>query len=570
MSEERKFEETSQEENTERDDVMTETAAEITEPAPSEGAEAPQPESTQTENTDSQEGQPDIAETEKKDSTEPKTDQPRYGYYHTHEEKDLPPYQNPQKPEKEQKKSSSGKKFGATVSLAVVFGLVAGLVFQGVNMVSDRFFSKDASNTQIAVTEPLTKETKTEEAAGEEADKKPETSVAASNTVADVAALGIPSVVAITSVSMQEIPSYFGRFFGYGGGIQEYPTAGSGSGIIVGENDDELLIATNQHVVSGATTISVCFMGSDVVSAEQETADLASGNGDLDLENAVTGKVKGESSEDDLAVVAVKKADIPEETRNQIRIASLDSSDDLVVGQQVVAIGNALGIGQSVTSGYVSALNRSLTTSDGKTSDSLIQTDAAINPGNSGGALLNMNGEVVGINSAKYASDTIEGMGYAIPISEAKPILDDLMNRETRDKVDENKSGYLGVMVINLTQDMIRLYDLPQGAFVDSVTEGEAAEKAGIKKGDVIAAVDGQEVSGKEGLVDILQYYEAGETVKVDIYRSDDGEYKKQTVEVTLGRRKDEQNSGNMENSQQQEEIPEEVPSIDDFFNSFG
>ena len=240
------------------------------------------------------------------------------------------------------------------------------------------------------------------------------------------------SIVAITSVSVQEIPS----FFGYG--TRQYQSAGSGSGIIVGENDSELLIATNNHVVSGATTLTVCFAGSDVVGAEEETQAMASSSdGDADVDNAVSAKIKGTDEENDLAVVAVEKSDIPDETMDEIKIAQMGSSDDLVVGEQVVAIGNALGYGQSVTSGWISALNRSIGTEDGEASG-LIQTDAAINPGNSGGALLNMNGEVIGINAAKYADSQVEGMGYAIPISKAEPILEELMNRETRDKVEDS------------------------------------------------------------------------------------------------------------------------------------
>ena len=223
----------------------------------------------------------------------------------------------------------------------------------------------------------------------------------------------MPTVVAITSVSIQEIPNYF-RAFGFGyGDTQQYSSEGSGSGIIVGENDDELLIATNNHVVDGATTLSVCFAGSDVVNAEAETVDMSSeSDGDVNVEDAVSAKIKGTDEKNDLAVVAVQKSDIPEDTLSQIKIAQLGDSDSVEVGEQVVAIGNALGYGQSVTSGWISALNRSISTSDGTTSDGLIQTDTAINPGNSGGALLNMQGEVIGINSAKYADSAVEVMRF--------------------------------------------------------------------------------------------------------------------------------------------------------------
>ena len=354
--------------------------------------------------------------------------------------------------------------------------------------------------------------------------------MAESGTVAGVAQATMSSIVAITSVSVQEITS----FFGYG--TRQYQSAGSGSGIIVGENDSELLIATNNHVVSGATTLTVCFAGSDVVGAEEETQAMASSSdGDADVDNAVSAKIKGTDEENDLAVVAVEKSDIPDETMDEIKIAQMGSSDDLVVGEQVVAIGNALGYGQSVTSGWISALNRSISTEDGEASG-LIQTDAAINPGNSGGALLNMNGEVIGINAAKYADSQVEGMGYAIPISKAEPILEELMNRETRDKVeDSSKVGYMGVKAADLTTEAIQMYNMPAGAFITEVTEGGAADNAGIKKGDIIVKLDGQKVSGKDDLVDKLQYYEAGETIEVVISRANSGEYKEQTVEVTLG-----------------------------------
>ena len=350
-------------------------------------------------------------------------------------------------------------------------------------------------------------------------------------SVADVAQASMPSVVAITSVSVQEIPDYFG-IFGYG--TQQYQSAGSGSGIIVGENDDELLIATNNHA-AGATTLSVCFIGKDVVNAEEETQNLASGDGDINVEYAVNANQE-QMRNNDLPVVSVKKSDIPEDTMSEIKIAQLGNSDGLIVGEQVVAIGSRPGYGQSVTSGWVSALNRSIATDEG-TNAELIQTDAAINPGNSGGALLNMKGEVIGINSAKYADNAVEGMGYAIPISKAQPILEDLMNRKTRDKVAASKTAYLGVTVQDLPSEVSQMYNMPSGAFVTETVPGEAADAAGIKKGDIIEKLDGQKVTGNQDLVEKLQYYEAGETVEVVVARADDGEYKDITMEVTLGTR---------------------------------
>ena len=353
------------------------------------------------------------------------------------------------------------------------------------------------------------------------------------DSVAEVADTAMPTVVAITSVSVQEIPNYF-RAFGFGYGTQQYSSEGSGSGIIVGENDDELLIATNNHVVSGATTLSVCFVGNDVVNAEEETVDMSGSDGDVNVEDAVSAKIKGTDEANDLAVVAVQKSDIPEDTLSQIKIAQLGNSDDLQVGEQVVAIGNALGYGQSVTSGWISALNRNISTDDG-TSSGLIQTDAAINPGNSGGALLNMQGEVIGINSAKYADSAVEGMGYAIPISKAQPILEELMNRQTRDKVNSENAAYLGVVTADLSTEAVQMYDMPEGAFVIRVEKNSAAAKAGIQKGDIIVSFDGQTVSGKDDLESKLAYYASGETVDVIVSRADNGEYVQKTISVTLG-----------------------------------
>lgn len=445
---------------------------------------------------------------------------PRYGYYQVHgNQSGAGGNGNPPRPPKN-RNSGGGfwKKAGCAALLAVIFGVVAGGVFFGMGTIVKE------EEEPIANTEVLQ-----EDSGVSEENRISGTAY----SVADVAEASMPSVVAITSVSVQEIPDYFG-IFGYG--TQQYQSAGSGSGIIVGENDDELLIATNNHVVAGATTLSVCFIGKDVVNAEEETQNLASGDGDINVEDAVSAKIKGTDEENDLAVVAVKKSDIPEDTLSEIKIAQLGNSDGLIVGEQVVAIGNALGYGQSVTSGWVSALNRSIATDEG-TNTELIQTDAAINPGNSGGALLNMKGEVIGINSAKYADNAVEGMGYAIPISKAQPILEDLMNRKTRDKVDSDKTAYLGVSVQDLPSEVSQMYNMPSGAFVTETVPGEAAEAAGIKKGDIIEKLDGQKVTGNQDLIDKLQYYEAGEKVEVVVARADDGEYKDITMEVTLGTR---------------------------------
>lgn len=474
---------------------------------------------------------------------------PRYEHYNMHQTYVNETGQESEK--KKRRKKSGGRKLASTISLAVVFGLVAGVVFQGVNFLAAQYMGTTTADAEPQIeTAQLAVSASSDDAASEGTDSSENGTAdaaqsvsAQTGSVSDVAKAAMPTVVAITSVSIQEIPNYF-RAFGFEyGDTQQYSSEGSGSGIIVGENDDELLIATNNHVVDGATTLSVCFAGNDVVNAEAETVNMSSdsdSDGDVNVEDAVSAKIKGTDETNDLAVVAVQKSDIPEDTLSQIKIAQLGDSDSVEVGEQVVAIGNALGYGQSVTSGWISALNRSISTSDGTTSDGLIQTDAAINPGNSGGALLNMQGEVVGINSAKYADSAVEGMGYAIPISKAQPILENLMNRQTRDKVeDDSKAAYLGVTSADLSMEAIQMYDMPEGAFVIRVDKDSAAGEAGIQKGDIIVSFDGQTVSGREDLENKLAYYEAGESVDVVVSRADNGEYVQKTISVTLGNRSD-------------------------------
>lgn len=451
---------------------------------------------------------------------------PRYEHYRMHQSGEE---ETIKKPSRRSGRRDSHKLM-TTVSLAVVFGLVSGLVFQGVNIASDRYFGKEQTSIQQIETAQTVSDAAT--------DTEPEgdTGTGVNGSVAAVASAAMPTVVAITSISIQEIPNYFRAFgFGYGYGTRQYSSEGSGSGIIVGENDEELLIATNNHVVSDATTLSVCFAGEEEI-PEDGSADMMTGDDSMNMENAVSAKIKGTDETNDLAVVAVQKADIPEETLSQIKIAQLGRSDSLQVGEQVVAIGNALGYGQSVTSGWVSALNRSISTDEG-TSSGLIQTDAAINPGNSGGALLNMQGEVIGINSAKYADNAVEGMGYAIPISKAQPILENLMNRQTRDKVDGADAAYFGVTSADLSMEAIEMYDMPEGAFVIRVDKSSGAGTAGIQKGDIIVGFDGQTVSGSEDLENKLDYYASGESVEVTVSRADNGEYVRKTILVTLGSR---------------------------------
>lgn len=461
------------------------------------------------------------------EKTDDSGQQPRYEHYQFHEEQGTVLKPSGSSGHR-RNQNSFQKKAGTTIALAVIFGLVAAVVFQAANFAADRFLNTGKSSVQIKTTDSVD----LQETASDDSTADKVLSDSENGTVAAVAQASMPSVVAITTVSVQEIPS----FFGYSS--RQYKSASTGSGIIVGDNDDELLIATNNHVVDGATTLSVCFIGDDVANAETETVN-AGDNGDLNVEDAVSAKIKGTDADNDLAVVAVKKSDIPEDTLNQIKIAQIGSSDDLAVGQQVVAIGNALGYGQSVTSGWISALNRTISTDDGTNSTGLIQTDAAINPGNSGGALLNMKGELIGINSAKYADSAVEGMGYAIPISKAKPILEELMNRETREKVDSSKKGYLGVSLASLTTEAIEMYNMPTGAFVRNVENDSPAQEAGICKGDIIVKFDGQKVSDGDDLLDKLQYYKSGEKIEAVIARATNGEYEENTIELTLGTRPD-------------------------------
>ncbi|MEI3246267.1 MAG: trypsin-like peptidase domain-containing protein [Lachnospiraceae bacterium] len=419
-------------------------------------------------------------------------------------------YGSPAEPPKK-KKGGSGKKAVRLIGSGAVFGLTAGLVFWGVSSVT--VFNHSSSTAQIPSTTLEQQESSDTSSETVESstisDTVSGTATAATDTAGAVSAIAKEcksSVVAITTTSVEEVQSFFGT--------QSYQTQGAGSGIIVAQNDDELLIATNNHVVSGAQTLSVCF--------------------DDDKDQVYEGAIKGTDPDNDLAVVAVNLSDLSDATKSSIKIATMGDSDNLEVGEQIVAIGNALGYGQSVTTGIVSALNREVTIDN--TTSSLIQVDAAINPGNSGGALFNMKGELVGINSAKYASEEVEGMGYAIPITKAKDILDNLMTRQTRTKVDEAKRGYLGISCLDVSSDASQMYNLPSGVYVKEVGQGGAAEAAGIKAGDIITKFDGLSVSSKEALVSTLENYAAGETVEVVVERASEDGYKEITLQVTLAK----------------------------------
>ncbi len=378
------------------------------------------------------------------------------------------------------------KKIGAITLSAVLFGSVAAGSFQAVNYFSPFSKTTGSSGSTASNNSSSTSLLKTTAVSG--------SSNTGSLDVSDITTSAMPSIVAITNKSVQEVQDYFSQFgFGGQGQPQTQETESQGSGIIIGKNDSELLMVTNNHVVEGADTLSVCFIDNQVYEAA----------------------IKGTDPENDLAVIAVPLDSISDDTMSKIAVASIGDSDSLKVGEQVVAIGNALGYGQSVTTGIVSAVNRTLSSNSSDTQDSnssddsssatYIQTDAAINPGNSGGALLNMNGEVIGINSAKLASTEVEGMGYAIPISRVSDIIDNLMNQTTRTKVDSDKQGTIGIKGINVTSDVQEKYNLPEGIYVSEVTSGSAAEKAGITSGSVITKFDGKSVTDIESLQDLLQ-----------------------------------------------------------------
>ena len=420
-------------------------------------------------------------------------------------------------------------KKGLTLSLCAVLagGLAAGS-FEGVNKLagwSGATTVEAASNKDETTLTYAKSEKKDADASDSKSDTGKDTGSTAKGSldVSEIVSEALPSIVSITTKSVQEVQNYFGMYgmYGYAPQQQEQEVEGSGSGIIVGKNDDELLIATNYHVVEGADTLSVAFTDG----------------------NAVEASVKGFDEERDLAVVSVSLDDVKDDTMDAISIAKIGSSDDLKVGEQVIAIGNALGYGQSVTTGIVSAKNRRMdsdnnTVTDGSDDSSdgvnLIQTDAAINPGNSGGALLNMEGEVVGINSAKLASTEVEGMGYAIAISDVTDILQNLMNETSRDKLDDSEHGVLGSKGSSVSSEAVQMYGIPAGVFVKEVTEGGAADKAGLKANSVITEFNGKTVSSINQLIEYLSYYEPDEEVELTVQVPHGTSYKEETVKVTL------------------------------------
>lgn len=436
--------------------------------------------------------------------------------YH-YENSSIPAPRAPRKRRGNGKAGRTAKKIGAVALSAVLFGGVASGTFLGINYAAGytpgALQAQQDSGSESEAESPAASSSSlmTTTASASQSENK------GSMDVSDIASAVMPSIVSITNRSVQEVQNYF-SIFGYGGQMQPQETESCGSGIIIGENDSELLIVTNYHVVEDADTLSACFIDNQVYEAN----------------------LKGANPDNDLAVIAIPLENISDDTLSQIKIATVGDSDALKVGEQVVAIGNALGYGQSVTTGIVSATDRTLQTEASAVSTATedlptyIQTDAAINPGNSGGALVNMDGEVIGINSAKLASTEVEGMGYAIPISRVSDIIETLMNETTRTKVSDAEKSSIGITGITVNEAINEAYDIPAGVYVAEVTEGSGADEAGIRQGDVITAFDGKEVTDIQQLQELLQYYSAGETVEVTLKTMGDGGYVDKTVTLTL------------------------------------
>ena len=461
-----------------------------------------------------------------------------------------------QAPTRSRKKNTNAariaKKAGAIALSAVLFGGVASGTFLGVNYAAG--YRNNASTAASSESASASSQTTSSSSSLLKATTPVSTGSAASSGSLDVSSVAesvMPSIVSITNKSVQEVQNYF-SMFGYGGQAQEVESTSfgnyeqesqsSGSGIIIGKNDTELLIVTNNHVVEGADTLSASFIDNSVYEAT----------------------IKGTDSDNDLAVIAVPLSSISDDTMSQIAVAAVGDSDSLKVGEQVVAIGNALGYGQSVTTGIVSATDRTLSSSDSSDSNALIsstvttketptyiQTDAAINPGNSGGALVNMKGEVIGINSAKLASTEVEGMGYAIPITRVSSIIEELMNETTRTKVADSQKSSIGIAGITVDSNINAAYGIPAGVYVASVTPGSGAEAAGIRKGDVITKFDGKTVSTIQELKEKLQYYAAGEAVSITVQSPGEGGiYTEKELTITLSSAQSSEESQSTDNTQ--------------------
>ncbi len=470
----------------------------------------------------------------------------RYSYIQNHKKQDQvngdQHNSHQETPKQKRKHKRSMNLYAKVICCAILFGAISGGMVLGSFMIGKNAVKTTASSTTL--------ETNAAKLSTSSSSKSSSSSSSGDTyTVAEIAEQCESSVVAITNQSVQEVQTMFGT-------MQQQST-GSGSGVIIGKNDTELLIATNNHVVSGAESLTVCF------------------NDDKDA--VFDAKIKGTDSDNDLAVIAIKLSDISDDVLNSISIATLGDSTQMQVGDQVVAIGNALGFGQSVTSGVISALDREVTIDD--TTATLMQTDAAINPGNSGGALFNMKGEVIGINSAKYASDEVEGMGFAIPMAKAQGIIENLMNQETRDKLTSDY-GFLNITGQDVSSDVAEMYGIPEGVYVSGTTDGGAAANAGIQKGDIITKLGNTTITSISQLKEELQYYKAGETVEITLQRNTDNKgYQEQTVKVTLDNASEQSNTTSQSDSSQSQSGTQTVPgygsdgssngsSIEDFFNS--
>lgn len=397
-----------------------------------------------------------------------------------------------------QKKSKKITKVIAVIGLAIIFGIVSSGVFLSTSYIGTNILglNKNSNSDEKTTTTAVTK-----------------SSSVVTSDVSSIVNDVMPSVVAITNMSVQEVQNFWGQ-------TSQYQSESCGTGIIIAKTDNELLIVTNNHVIADNESLTVTF----------------------DDDTSVDADVKGTDSEHDLAVIAVPLDQISSKTMEKIAVATVGDSTALQVGEPAIAIGNAMGYGQSVTTGVISAVNRESTTTNEQTGETeetgvkLIQTDAAINPGNSGGPLVNANGEVIGINSSKLASTTVEGMGYAIPISDVSDIIDNLMNQETKHKVSEEKKGYLGVKGYDVTEESAEKYNMPTGVYVAEIVKGGGAEEAGITKGNVITALNGTTVNSMEELQKELGYYESGKTVSVTIQvPENNGEWTEKTVDVKLG-----------------------------------
>ena len=471
----------------------------------------------------------------------------RYSYIQNHKKQDQvngDQHNDHQETSKQKRKHKRRMNmYAKEISCEILFGAISGGMVLGSFMIGKNAVKTTASSTTL--------ETNAAKLSTSSGSKNGSSSSSGDTyTVAQIAEQCKSSVVAITNQSVQEVQTMFGT-------MQQQST-GSGSGVIIGKNDTELLIATNNHVVSGAESLTVCF------------------NDDKDA--VFDAKIKGTDADNDLAVIAIKLSDISEDVLNSISVATLGDSTQMEVGDQVVAIGNALGFGQSVTSGVISALDREVTIDD--TTATLMQTDAAINPGNSGGALFNMKGEVIGINSAKYASDQVEGMGFAIPMAKAQGIIENLMNQETRDKLTSDY-GFLNITGQHVSSDVAEMYGIPEGVYVSGTTDGGAAANAGIQKGDIITKLGNTTITSISQLKEELQYYKAGETVEITLQRNTDNKgYQEQTVKVTLDNASEQSNTTSQSDSSQSQSGTQTVPgygsdgssngnsSIEDFFNS--